>query len=290
MQKNNIPLIHLSHVSKSFGSFEAISDISLDIIEGENIGIVGPNGAGKTTLLHMICALIPVSSGTIEYRGQIVSYSEASEKRARNVLSNVVEFRRIIGFVPQSTTLDNNLTAIENIELQSRLFHKNPRKLKKEIKQSLDLVGLSEFSSRLIQNYSGGMKRRLELARALFHHPHLLILDEPTLGLDPVAKHEVWEYLQQLHKSRQITMVLTTNSMEEAERLCDRIILINNGHIVAQGTPQELKNLLPGNPTLEDIFIYFTRPLHNISFTDISMLKKIMETLGLFHEKEMERS
>jgi len=246
MQKNDTPLIRLSHVSKRYGSFDAVTDVSLDISEGESVGIVGPNGAGKTTLLRMLCALVPVSSGLIEYCGQGVSYSEIGEKRGKNKYSNLLGFRRAIGFVPQSTTLDDKLTAQENLELQSRLYHMNTRETATETTRILNLVGLNESASRPVETYSGGMKRRLELARALFHHPRILILDEPTLGLDPVAKHEIWDYLHHLQDTEKVSILITTNTMDEAERLCDRIVIINHGRLVTQGTPRELKQRLPG--------------------------------------------
>ncbi len=286
MQKTGAPLIRLSHVSKCFDSFEAVADISFDVTEGASVGIVGPNGAGKTTLLRMLCALTPVSGGCIEYSGQVVSYSETPEQKGNNKSSNLQEFRRVIGFVPQTTTLDGKLTAHENLELQSRLYHINPSEIKEDIIRILDLVGLGQFSSRPVESYSGGMKRRLELARALFHRPRVLILDEPTLGLDPVAKHEIWDYLHGMQETEKVTLLLTTNTMEEAEYLCGHIVIINNGRLATQGSPQELKRLLPGTPTLDDVFLHFTRPIKGIAFSQVTMLHKIMETLGLSPNKE----
>lgn len=289
MQETGPPLIRLAHVSKRFDSFDAVTDVSFDVTAGESVGIVGPNGAGKTTLLRMLCALTPVSGGNIDYCGQLVSYSELAEKRKKNTSSNLLEFRRAIGFVPQTTTLDGKLTANENLELQSRLYHINPREIQDEITRILDLVGLGEFTSRPVENYSGGMKRRLELARALFHHPRILILDEPTLGLDPIAKHEIWDYLHRLQETEKVTLIITTNTIEEAERLCNHIVIINNSRLVTQGTPQELKQQLPGSPTLEDVFLHFTRPVEGVPFSQVGMLRKIMEGLGLSMNKEAGR-
>ncbi len=289
MQNNGIPLIRLSHVSKQFGSFEALTDVSFDITEGESIGIVGPNGAGKTTLLRMLCALVPMSSGSIEYSGRVVSYSEIPEKQEKNKSSYLLEFRRAIGFVPQSTTVDDKLTALENLELQARLYHMNISEVHTEITQVLDLVGLSENSSRPVEQFSGGMKRRLELARALFHHPRILILDEPTLGLDPVAKYEIWDHLHKLHETKQVTLLLSTNTMDEAQRLCDHVVIINNGRLVIQGSPEELKKYLPGDPTLDDVFVHFTRPIEGVPFSQVLALRKIMESLGLSPNKEAGR-
>ncbi len=289
MQSTTTPLIRLAHVSKHFDSFEAVSDVSFDITEGESIGIVGPNGAGKTTLLRMLCALTPVSSGSIEYNGQVVSYSETPEKQGKNAPSNQVGFRRAIGFVPQSTTLDGKLTANENLELQSRLYHINPLEIKGEIMRNLELVGLTEFTARPVENYSGGMKRRLELARALFHHPRILILDEPTLGLDPIAKHEIWDYLHRLQETEKVTLLLTTNTMDEAERLCGHLVIINNGRLVIQGSPQELKQHIPGDPTLDEVFLHFTRPIEGVPFSQVTILRKIMDSLGISPKKEAGR-
>ncbi len=286
MLKISTPLIRLAHVSKQFDSFEAVTDVSFDITEGTSIGIVGPNGAGKTTLLRMLCALTPVSSGSIEYYGQVVSYSEIPEKQGKNKPSNLLDFRHAIGFVPQSTTVDDKLTARENLELQARLYHMNISDAHTEITRVLDLVGLSENASRPVEQFSGGMKRRLELARALFHHPHILILDEPTLGLDPVAKYEIWDHLQKLHDTKKVTLLLSTNTMDEAERLCDHMVIINNGRLVIQGSPQDLKKQLPGDPTLDDVFVHFTRPIEGVPFSRVLALRKIMESLGLSPNKE----
>ncbi len=362
MQPSGPPLIRLSHVSKQFGSFDAVTEVSFDIAEGESLGIVGPNGAGKTTLIRMLCGLIPVSSGLIEYGGQDVSYSELRAKRVKKTSSTLLEFRRAIGFVPQTTTVDDKLTARENLELQARLYHLNVSDTRAEITRILELVGLTENASRQVEQFSGGMKRRLELARAFFHRPRIIILDEPTLGLDPIAKHEIWDHLHKMQVTEKVTLLITTNTMDEAERLCDNIVIINNGRLVTQGSPQELKQHLPGglliiqvtsshandleiyftqvqksgvpnssfklidfkqdkpgifhcrvssaeealqvlipaiqsrdikisalqcqNPTLDDVFLHFTRPIEGETFSQVSRLRKIMENLGISSNSE----
>ncbi|OLS15297.1 MAG: daunorubicin resistance ABC transporter ATPase subunit [Promethearchaeota archaeon CR_4] len=294
MQKNGTPLIRLSHVSKQYGSFEAVTDVSFDISEGESVGIVGPNGAGKTTLLRMLCALVPVSSGLIEYCGQGVSYSEKRTTRGQNRVSNLLEFRRAIGFVPQTTTLDDKLTAQENLQLQARLYHMHTRETAAEFTRILNLVGLSDFASRPVETYSGGMKRRLELARALFHRPRILILDEPTLGLDPVARHEIWDYLHQMQQTEKTTLLITTNTMEEAERLCDHIVIINHGRLVTQGTPRELQQRLPGGLMIlhvdlsdaKDVEVFLSQVQKSgIPQSSLQLLEFEQEDPGSFHCK-----
>lgn len=245
MEKAACPLIQLSSVTKQYDATYAVKDVSFDVQEGESLGIVGPNGAGKTTLIRMLCALIPVSAGIIEYNGQRISFSDQGKRLYNKRFPNLIAFRQQIGFVPQNTTLDEKLTAWENLELEANLYHLKPGVMVKEISTILELVQLNDRSKTLVREFSGGMKRRLELARALLHHPQILILDEPTIGLDPAAKMQIWRYLQHLQQAEHLTIILSTNNMEEAEFLCDHIAIVDQGRLVIYGTIQELKDHLP---------------------------------------------
>ncbi len=226
--------IEINNLSKKYGSMDAVDKISLKIGQGEVLGLLGPNGAGKTTTLMMLTTLIKPSSGTALVNGFDV------KKQADKVRSS-------IGIVFQDPSSDEILTGYENLKLHAMLYNVPSGYVDEKIKEVLDLVELWDRRNELVKNYSGGMRRRLEIARGLMHHPSVLFLDEPTLGLDPQARENIWQYIRQLSKERKMTIVITTHYMEEADLLCDRIAIIDRGKVVALDTPRNLKKIIGGD-------------------------------------------
>jgi len=219
---------------KRFEDVEAVKGVSLEIKEGELFGLLGPNGAGKTTTISMLCTIQKPTTGSAKIYGHDV------RKEPDTV-------RRLIGIVFQEPSLDDNLTGKENLDFHARLYKVPRRDIRQRIAQVLDLVELSDKANVIVKKYSGGMKRRLEIARGLLHHPKVLFLDEPTLGLDPQTRRHIWEYIEKLNKEKQITMILTTHYMDEADQLCDRIAIIDHGLVVALDTPRKLKESMGGD-------------------------------------------
>jgi len=207
---------------------KAVDDISFSVQEGEFFGFLGPNGAGKSTTIKILTTLLRKTSGTISVAGYDV------DKQASAI-------RKIIGVQSQETTVDGDLTGRENIALQGHFHQMSGDEIKKRVNELLVLVGLGEAAEKRARNYSGGMKKRLDLATALVHKPKLLFLDEPTTGLDPQSRSAIWSYLEKLNKEEGITIFLTTQYLEEADKLCKRLSIIDVGKIVASGSPLELK-------------------------------------------------
>ncbi len=226
--------IETTGITKNFEEITAVNNVSISVKPGELFGLLGPNGAGKTTLISMLSTMIEPSAGSAKVWGYDVV------KEASHVREN-------IGMVFQDTTLDDRLTGRENLDLHGRLYGIDGKTRKKRIEEVLSLVELTDRADAIVRTYSGGMMRRLEIARGLMHHPHVLFLDEPTLGLDPQTRNHMWEYIKTLNKEEGVTIVLTTHYMEEADHLCGRIAIIDHGEIVALDTPQALKNLLGGD-------------------------------------------
>lgn len=226
--------IETSGITKRFEDVTAVNNINISVKPGELFGLLGPNGAGKTTLISMLSTMIEPSGGRALVWGHDVM------KEAGNVRQN-------IGVVFQDTTLDDRLTGRENLDLHGRLYGLDRNTRKKRIEDVLSLVELTERADAIVKTYSGGMMRRLEIARGLMHHPHVLFLDEPTLGLDPQTRLHIWDYINKLNRDEGVTILLTTHYMEEADKLCDRIAIIDHGEIVALDTPQDLKNMLGGD-------------------------------------------
>jgi lipooligosaccharide transport system ATP-binding protein len=222
----NGPMIHARGLVKHFGTLVAVAGIDLDVRRGEAFGFLGPNGAGKSSTMRMIGCVSPVSEGTLQILG-LDPAADGPRIRAR------------LGVVPQQDTLDLELTVWENVLIYGRYFGLSRRELKPRIDELLDFVQLTERARDKVEPLSGGMKRRLTIARSLVNDPDLLLLDEPTTGLDPQARHVVWDRLFRL-KQRGKTFVVTTHYMDEAEQLCDRLVVMDNGRIVAEGSPWEL--------------------------------------------------
>jgi ABC-2 type transport system ATP-binding protein len=226
--------INVAKLSKKFGKLIAVNDISFTVKEGEIFGLLGPNGAGKTTTLSILATLLPPSSGK-----SFVNNFDAEK--------NKDDVRKSIGVVFQDSTLDDELTAYENMDFHGRLYGV-PREIRKsKIITLLELVELRDRKDSLVKTFSGGMKRRLEIARGLLHEPKVLFLDEPTLGLDPQTRNKLWEYIKKLNQEKKITIILTTHYMDEADNLCNKIAIIDHGRIIALGTSQSLKNKIGGN-------------------------------------------
>jgi ABC-2 type transport system ATP-binding protein len=232
MQNNKA--IEVSGITKKFGPVTAVDNVSFDVLEGEFFGFLGPNGAGKTTLIRVLTTLLKPTGGEA-----IVACC--------NVAKNPDAVRREIGVVPQAMTTDLDLTGYENMDIYGRFYGIPSKERKKRIKYLLEMVGLAARANDLVATYSGGMRRRLEVARVLVHKPKILFLDEPTIGLDPQSRHVVWDFLRKLRENDSITMFLTTHYMEEAEVLCNRVAIIDSGKIIALGSPDELKSQIPGN-------------------------------------------
>jgi ABC-2 type transport system ATP-binding protein len=237
-------MIRVQNLVKKFGDFTAVNDISFAVGQGEIFAFLGPNGAGKTTTIKMLTTLLTPTSGKVELDGLDPSVSHG-------------EARKRFGIVFQDPSLDDELTADENLDLHCILY-KVPRKVRKErIEKLLRLFELWERRNDPVKQFSGGMKRRLEIARGLLHTPKILFLDEPTLGLDPQTRNHLWSHVQKLNREEQVTVFLTTHYMEEADRVAQRIAIIDHGKIVAQGTSQELK-AQTSTDTLEEAFLALT--------------------------------
>jgi ABC-2 type transport system ATP-binding protein len=226
--------IETNGITKSFDGVAAVNNVSISIKQGELFGLLGPNGAGKTTLLNMLSTMIEPSSGGARVWGY-------------DVVKDASLVRQSIGVVFQDITLDDRLTARENLDLHGRLYGLDSGLRKKRIEEVLALVELTDRADSIVKTYSGGMMRRLEIARGLMHKPHVLFLDEPTLGLDPQTRTHIWDYIKALTREEGVTIVLTTHYMEEADHLCSRIAIVDHGEIVVLDTPEALKNMLGGD-------------------------------------------
>ncbi|WP_329406479.1 ATP-binding cassette domain-containing protein [Streptomyces sp. NBC_00704] len=247
------PAVVCSGLTHAFGDTRAVDGLELTVREGEVFGLLGPNGAGKTTAIRCITTLLPVPSGRV----RVFGHDAAGDRMA---------VRRLLGYVPQQLSADSGLTGRENVSLFARVFDVPRRERAARVAQALGAVGLADAADRLAGTYSGGMVRRLELAQALVSAPRLLILDEPTIGLDPIARTGVWEHIAAVREATGMTVLVTTHYMDEADRHCDRVGLMHRGRIRALGAPLRLRADLGRRrrdagapdtdllPTLEDVF------------------------------------
>ena len=234
----NSPAIQARELTKQFGSFTAVDHVSFEVPRGELFGLLGPNGAGKTTLTRMITTLIRPTSGEAFVAGEDVTHAAG-------------RVRELIGVIPQALTSDLDLTGWENVDIYGAYYGLSRRVRRERGFDLLELVGLKERANDLVATYSGGMRRRLEIARGLIHSPQVLFLDEPTIGLDPQSRRVVWDMIERLRTETGLTISLTTHYMEEAEILCDRIAIVDGGKIIAIGTPAELKTMVKGADRIE---------------------------------------
>ncbi|ADZ08705.1 daunorubicin resistance ABC transporter ATPase subunit [Methanobacterium lacus] len=221
-------IIETHDISKVYDDFTAVNSINLKVPKNSVYGVLGPNGAGKTTLISMLCTILHPTSGTATVNGY-------------DVMKNSKEVRQSIGVVFQSRALDDILTGREHLEMHAALYGVPMDLRKQRIEEVLDLIALGDKADEYTKTYSGGMKRRLEIGRGLIHHPKVLFLDEPTLGLDPQTRENIWEYIQELNKTEDITVLMSTHYMEEADKLCDEIAIINHGQIITADSPKNLK-------------------------------------------------
>jgi len=223
--------IVVENLVKRFKDVVAVNGISFSVREAEIFGLLGPNGAGKTTTIHVIATLLKPTSGRVTVAGF-------------DVLSKPYEVRRRVGIVFQDPSLDMNLSAYDNMYIHGRLYGLRGEELRRRIMELLNFVDLKQYAGKIVRNFSGGMRRRLEIARALLHEPEILILDEPTIGLDPQSRARIWEYITRIQREEGITILMTTHYMDEAEELCHRIAVMDRGKLVGMGTADELKQLI----------------------------------------------
>ncbi|EPG75965.1 ABC transporter, ATP-binding protein [Leptospira fainei serovar Hurstbridge str. BUT 6] len=264
-------ILEVHNLSKSFGKLAVVDSLNLIVEEGEIFALIGPNGAGKTTTIKMLTTLLPPSSGEAYIGGF-------------NLKTQTDQIRRMIGYVPQMVSVDGNLTGYENLMLFAKLYDLPRKEQKERVKDALHFMGLDSFGEVLIQKYSGGMVRRLEIAQATIHRPKLLFLDEPTVGLDPIGRNVVWEHILALRKEYATTIVMTTHLMDEAEKLCTRIALMSKGKLAAVGSPAQLKESIGGsNKSLEEVFIHYAQEDLNESngnFHSVNLERKTAKRLG----------
>jgi ABC-2 type transport system ATP-binding protein len=265
-------ILEVKNLTKKFGNFTAVNSISVSINRGEIFGVVGPNGAGKTTTIKILTTLLPPTSGEAAIGGN-------------NVTKNASKVRRIIGYVPQLLSADGNLTGYENLLIFAKLYDIPSGIIENKIKDSLHFMGLSESAGKLVKHYSGGMIRRLEIAQAVLHNPLILFLDEPTVGLDPIARESVWEYVNLLARNG-TTVLMTTHYMEEADAMCSRVAILNKGIVAAIGSPAELKvSIGDQNANLNKVFeFYVGKSIESEEsggyFKDVSRTRRVTKRLG----------
>jgi ABC-2 type transport system ATP-binding protein len=232
------PAIAVENIVKRYGAFEAVKGVTFEVADGEIFGLLGPNGAGKSTLIRMMTTLIPVTEG----RALIAGHDVTREPDA---------VRHLIGVIPQALTSDVDLTVEENLSIYAKLYGVPRAQRERNITQLLEAVDLTKWREAQTKTLSGGMRRRLEIARGLVHSPRIFFLDEPTTGLDPVSRVAVWEMLDRLRESLKLTILITTHYMDEADNLCDRIAIVDHGKLVALDTPLGLKASVPGSSVVE---------------------------------------
>jgi ABC-2 type transport system ATP-binding protein len=263
-------ILQTQALTRRFGKLTAVDALSITIEAGEVFGLVGPNGAGKTTSLKMLTTLLPPTSGGAWIDGY-------------DLIHHAADVRRVIGYVPQMLSADGTLTGYENLLIFAKLYDIPRNEREKRVRDSLEFMGLGDAADKLVREYSGGMIRRLEVAQSMLHRPRVLFLDEPTTGLDPAARHVVWEHILQLRDNYGTTILLTTHQMEEADHLCNRVAIMHLSKVVAVGTPTELKESIGDNgATLDDVFIYYTGNKIETggSFRETSRTRRTARRLG----------
>ncbi|WP_067932319.1 ATP-binding cassette domain-containing protein [Alicyclobacillus kakegawensis] len=262
--------IEVEHLCKRFGEVRAVNDVSFSVAAGECFGLLGPNGAGKSTTIKMLTTLLKPDAGRV----RIAGWDLATEP---------TRVRASIGYVPQALSVDGSLTGYENLLIFSKLFGLTRRERRQRIPQTLAMLGLEDAAQRRVRTYSGGMIRRLEIGQAILHRPRVLFLDEPTVGLDPVARKGVWDHIEQLRREHGMTILLTTHYMEEAEQLCGRIAIMSRGQVAALGSVAELRAQM-GQPdaTLDDIFVHFAGAFEpqGGGMRDVSRSRRTARRLG----------
>ncbi|MDZ4876656.1 MAG: Daunorubicin/doxorubicin resistance ATP-binding protein DrrA [Chroococcidiopsis cubana SAG 39.79] len=263
------PILATSALTRRFGSFTAVDELTISVAPGEVFGLLGPNGAGKSTAIKMLTTLLPPSAGKAAIAGWDVQRQAAAVRRA-------------IGYVPQALSADADLTGYENLLIFAKLYDIPAKQRQQRIRDVIEFMGLQSVAHRIVRQYSGGTIRRLEVAQSILHKPQVLFLDEPTVGLDPIARSSVWELVQQLRQESGTTIVLTTHFLEEADRLCDAIAILHGGKVITVGTPAQLKASLGECATLDDVFIHYTGDRLNMgaNYRETSKIRRTAKRLG----------
>ncbi|HVW10813.1 MAG TPA: ATP-binding cassette domain-containing protein [Bryobacteraceae bacterium] len=255
------PIIETMGLTRRFGDLTAVADLDLSVPCGVIFGLLGPNGAGKSTLIKMLTTLLPPSRGTAMVAGF-------------DIVEHPTDVRRHIGYVSQMLSADGELTGYENLLISARLYGISRDDRVTRIQQAIEFMQLEDASHRLVKHYSGGMIRRLEIAQSMLHRPRVLFLDEPTVGLDPAAKHAVWERISGLCREFGTSVLMTTHDMEEADRLCGRIAFMHQGRLLTTGAPPDLKSALGPQADLDDVFIHYA----GASITEGGRLRDVAQT------------
>lgn len=263
-------IVEIQQLTRRFKSAVAVDSLNLVVEAGEIFGLLGPNGAGKSTTIKMLTTLLPVTSGEAKIKHCYLTQDPA-------------QVRQLIGYVPQSLSVDGSLTGYENLLMVAKLYNVPRQQQKTRIGEALAYVALEDASRQLVNRYSGGMIRRLEIAQALLHQPAVLFMDEPTVGLDPVARNALWELLKKIRTQLGTTIFLTTHFMEEADYLCDRVGIMHYGRLVAMGSPNELKSSISEpEASLDRVFIHYTGDNLEArgNYRDISQTRSTARRLG----------
>jgi len=264
-----LAIVETTELTRCYDDLVAVNSVSISVEPAEIFGLLGPNGAGKTTVIKMLTTILPPTSGTAVIKGFDIRRQAAS-------------VRRVIGYVPQLLSADGTLTGRENLLIFAELYDVPKSEREARINEVLDFLGLSASADRLVREYSGGMIRRLEIAQSTLHHPSVLFLDEPTTGLDPLARTAVWEHIRALRSQYGITIVLTTHLMDEADRLSDRVAIMSAGQVAVVGKPSELKKSVgKENATLDDVFINYTggQP-EGGAYRDVERARRVARRVG----------
>ncbi len=263
-------VLDIKALTRRFGAFTAVDALTLSVNAGEIFGLIGSNGAGKTTAIKMLTTLLPPSSGETRVAGF-------------SITTQAVGVRRAIGYVPQAVSVDGSLTGYENLLIFAKLYDLPHGEQQARIREALEFMGLTVEGGRLVSEYSGGMVRRLEIAQSTLHRPRVLFLDEPTVGLDPIARDAVWKHLADLRTTYGTTLFFTTHYLEEAESHCDRIAILHLGQMAALGTCQELEaSLGGGSHTLDEVFVHYAGSALDSggTFRDVSVERATAQRLG----------
>ena len=258
-----------SELTRRFGTLTAVDHIQLQVSYGEIFGLLGANGAGKSTLIKMLTTLLPPTSGTAEVGGF-------------DIIQSPGNVRRRIGYVSQLVSADGALTGFENLRLSAKLYDIPKAEMVARIENALEFMGLVDSANKLVRTYSGGMIRRLELAQAMLHRPAILFLDEPTIGLDPVARRTVWDRLLDLRRDYGMTVLITTHDMEEAEELCDSLAILHRGQVSVVGKPAELRAGLGAEASMDDVFAHYAGGSIQDSgtFREVAQTRRTARRLG----------
>ena len=263
-------ILQTLELTRRFEKSIAVDALNISVASGEVFGLLGPNGAGKSTVIKMLTTLLPVSSG----KAYLAGYDVTRQPDA---------VRRVIGYVPQALSADGTLTGYENLLIFSKLYDIPPRRRKQQISEVLEFMGLEDVAHQLVRTFSGGMIRKLEIAQAILHQPQILFLDEPTVGLDPVARTQVWQLVQQLRVEYGTTIFLTTHFLEEADHLCNRVVIMNQGKEIITGSPSDLKAAIAKpDATLDDVFIHYAgnQLVSGVSYRETARTRRTTQRLG----------